>query len=490
MGKFLIPESDRVHFAAVFQNYVNARQFNNHQKQNVGAACLKVAQDLIIAPASTVSVTDVFVRIIKDSSQKRLREMLTNVLLNSDVDLSSFSRRLLTDTDTDIFVENFVKEAIAVSRTGTPVQPSICDVLLNIHNRHVSKFSASYLRAVPTRIPHDVGSMRRVAAHFRRRIWPQVSKRIAESGRGNLLNCFPIKSSQSGTLLSKKKLNSTRKCPCKVDSILLKHPQAGNAPVGLFLTYEQYLSNLILVRNSSIPDRFGHAMNSKILKNTFTCMVVVGHEGNLLHAIDYVPTISDNVKVSQRKQYLPINSEHVLYPYVINEERRTGEFAYNLRIRQPVLKTKLRNLSYAQFFKLATVGNGVYVGLSTLGIPGCNGLFAETDFAKDQIITAYMGWTMSERVTSNLMEIYRHGFIKRMSEGHYVDGLRIPLKGIPGAQFANHAEKTHPSWNAELVVLHVNQINEYVVIRATRDIANDQEIFCCYGNGNSLIFEK
>ena len=488
MGKSLLSATDKDIFIQLFNQYTSQKKFTDHERSNEGAACLRVAHDLCTDPANALIVSDSFKRIASGSPRKQSRELLKSVLRRANVNVTCFNRRVITNADTRIFAHAFVKDSSKTEYLTADPKPTVCDILLRIHNKHLLDFSATYLRSFPKKVVPNVGNLRDVGLHFAQRVWPSVADFLISAGHTDVRHLFSIKT-DSGKYLNKRRLPTDRKRPCRVDAQWLQTPVTASLPVGCFSGYDEYLRHLVLVRNSAILSRFGSAVEVRLLKNTFSCMVVVGNSGDQVHLIDYVPSVTDLQKVLNKTNYVTLDSKDVFYPYVLNESGKNGEFAFNIRKIDSVKTTSSTKLSFKDLLSLPTVGNGVYVGVTTLSIPGCNGLFADTNFKRRQIITAYSGWSISDPL--NLWEMYRHGFLKRVCNDHYVDGLRIPLKGIPGAQFANHAEKNDTSrWNSELVMITVGSSEQVTVIRATRPIVKDEEIFCYYGAGDSLVFEK
>jgi len=135
--------------------------------------------------------------------------------------------------------------------------------------------------------------------------------------------------------------------------------------------------------------------------------------------------------------------------------------------------------------QLATVGNGVYVAVSTLAGVGL-GLFAERPFPAGSMITGYAGRVISREEALALRQTGLDSHIARCGEfafhNNFVDGVHAEFlqPGMPGGSACNHKE----GWehvNARFV--HFEPPNERVEVQAVRDINVDEEIFVDYGRG-------
>lgn len=131
-----------------------------------------------------------------------------------------------------------------------------------------------------------------------------------------------------------------------------------------------------------------------------------------------------------------------------------------------------------------TIGDGLEVKESR--IPGAgNGLFATTDFLRNDVITLYEGESVSRdealrRLATHSKSIYRDLVI---------DGLKVPEIGRGGGSFINDPQKKS-MYNAELVpvdhpVIKNRKISKAVgvYVRATKWIRPGDEIYVSYGRG-------
>jgi hypothetical protein len=165
--------------------------------------------------------------------------------------------------------------------------------------------------------------------------------------------------------------------------------------------------------------------------------------------------------------------------------------AVEKRIPQ-VVKFKKSSLHAKEYWGLSVVGDGLFVGKSTLNLPGVNGLFAERRFAKDEVITGYGGVTVTETFGQSLLGFGEYSHLKGMSSVPFaIDGIKNPsIAGVFGIQFANHNEKQVVTYNSKILFATVDKIHPVVVLVATRKITADEEIFCDYGKNWSSEFQQ
>ena len=125
----------------------------------------------------------------------------------------------------------------------------------------------------------------------------------------------------------------------------------------------------------------------------------------------------------------------------------------------------------------ATVGDGLVVRPSSIAGAG-NGLFADRDFARNDIITKYDGpIAMVPRTLPPKDEMSHWASLIPSHWG--VQGLRYPVEGRGGGSFINHVA-SRP--NAEFVKNNEAGHPFYgIYIKARRAIKKGEEIYLTYG---------
>jgi hypothetical protein len=131
-----------------------------------------------------------------------------------------------------------------------------------------------------------------------------------------------------------------------------------------------------------------------------------------------------------------------------------------------------------------TIGDGLEVKESR--IPGAgNGLFATTDFLRNDVITLYEGEWISR--AKALRRPPTHS--KTIFRDLVIDGLKVPEMGRGGGSFINDPQKKS-MYNAELVPVDHPVIKKRmlfmdmgVYVRATKWIGPGDEIYVRYGRG-------
>ena len=142
-------------------------------------------------------------------------------------------------------------------------------------------------------------------------------------------------------------------------------------------------------------------------------------------------------------------------------------------------------LYVAAVAEIATVGNGVLVRPSTIPDAG-NGLFADRDFAKNELITEYEGVEEAEADAKRKQprDITHH--ITR-KDSRSIHGLKDPTQAVGrgGASFANDPREASRCnaryfWRPDPAT---SGTTNKVFLKATKDIRKGDEIFVSYGKG-------
>ena len=140
--------------------------------------------------------------------------------------------------------------------------------------------------------------------------------------------------------------------------------------------------------------------------------------------------------------------------------------ARNTRNRNPLPKETL--------YKGCGIGDGVVVKESGR-IKNCNGLFANRDFKKGEIITWFEGVAMDldeyEHALENSIEAFTHSL--QLTENLTLVGVKEPKSGIGGATFVND----FLPHNTEFVKKQL----PLVVLRSTKEIKAGEEFSVAYG---------
>ncbi len=150
--------------------------------------------------------------------------------------------------------------------------------------------------------------------------------------------------------------------------------------------------------------------------------------------------------------------------------------------------------------KISTIGNGVCLSQSTLGDDCGWGLFADKDFNKNEIITAYYGQVINHKQANilkqeqldshvaTLFPMYWHIDGRKHENGTLISDPLNSMVGKPGGAFINHSKKP----NTEFDRIHcaglclgddINPNHSRLVIRALVPIKKGQELFISYGVG-------
>ena len=141
------------------------------------------------------------------------------------------------------------------------------------------------------------------------------------------------------------------------------------------------------------------------------------------------------------------------------------------------------SLKIDKILAIPTLGEFLDVRISRIPNAG-RGLYVMRKFEKDEIITLYCGHTFGV-FHRDLMQSGSNGFSSHCkpldSKYLYCDGLKIPLKGMPAGQFANHSKA---STNATFVSIELNPWNgiKHIALKASRDINAGEEIYIHYGS--------
>ena len=153
-------------------------------------------------------------------------------------------------------------------------------------------------------------------------------------------------------------------------------------------------------------------------------------------------------------------------------EGRALALTYDPNFRN-VAESRRRRTTYPG----ATVDHGLLVRPSTIEGAG-SGLFADRDFARNEIITKYEGpIAMVPKVRPPKHEMSHWA---SLIPNHWVvQGLRAPVSGKGGGSFINHVASRA---NAEFVKNNEAGHPFYgVYIKARRPIKKGEEIFLTYG---------
>ena len=131
-----------------------------------------------------------------------------------------------------------------------------------------------------------------------------------------------------------------------------------------------------------------------------------------------------------------------------------------------------------------TIGDGLEVKASR--IPGAgHGLFATTDFLRNDVITLYEGEWISRKKAGDRSATHSRSIYRDL----VIDGLKVPEIGRGGGSFINDP-RTTSMYNAVLVSVDHPEIKNRkiskavgVYVRATKWIRPGDEIYVNYGNG-------
>lgn len=140
-------------------------------------------------------------------------------------------------------------------------------------------------------------------------------------------------------------------------------------------------------------------------------------------------------------------------------------------------QTKRRRSTYPG----ATIGDGLEVRASTIAGAG-NGLFADRDFVRNEIVTKYDGPIAMVPATLPPKEEMSH-WASLIPRHWVVQGLRSPIAGRGGGSFINHVASRA---NTEFVKNNQAGHAFYgIYIKARRAIKKGEEIFLTYGRKNN-----
>lgn len=68
------------------------------------------------------------------------------------------------------------------------------------------------------------------------------------------------------------------------------------------------------------------------------------------------------------------------------------------------------------------------------------GLWTQRPFPRNSLITEYSGSIIDHATALQLRELNQHSHIRALSSMHlYIDGIRVPQRGMGGASFCNDA---------------------------------------------------
>ncbi|CDJ67219.1 high mobility group (HMG) box domain-containing protein, putative [Eimeria necatrix] len=129
---------------------------------------------------------------------------------------------------------------------------------------------------------------------------------------------------------------------------------------------------------------------------------------------------------------------------------------------------------------------GVITKKSTLGRKAGLGLFCERPegFAKGAVITEFVGWLVDREQAEQLRKRRKASHIVAVQKGFlYIDGVKDPYYGTGGASFANDGSEFlgGPGNNSYFYHWFDEELGRTrVFLRATRSIANGEEIFVPY----------
>jgi hypothetical protein len=140
-----------------------------------------------------------------------------------------------------------------------------------------------------------------------------------------------------------------------------------------------------------------------------------------------------------------------------------------------------------QMYTFATLGkkNGLDLrptSLMTIPDPKNRGLFATRPFLKNELVTEYTGEYITREQAVERRKNGKASHIKSLTHHQLIDGNRSPKEGQGVAQFTNDATKTGGNNTQFYTPFDKKEARYRIFLKATRDIACDEEIFVCYGN--------
>ena len=140
------------------------------------------------------------------------------------------------------------------------------------------------------------------------------------------------------------------------------------------------------------------------------------------------------------------------------------------------------------------IGQGVHVAPSTIAAHGL-GLYASRSFDMREVVTWYDGFALPKELLWSEHVLYQPGSHTLTLDGSpfAVQGLQHPIEGWGGGAFINH--RPPDLANCEYTILSHNQHRlryslpscdidtaklPMCIIRATRNIVSNEELFCDY----------
>lgn len=136
-------------------------------------------------------------------------------------------------------------------------------------------------------------------------------------------------------------------------------------------------------------------------------------------------------------------------------------------------------------------GEGVSVKTSTIPNAGL-GLFADRDFAKNEIITEYCGERIDRQEAERRRELKQQSHIISVIAMHeYIDGKHVRLtEKIGVASFVNDSRDPATTNAVRVVKFNPDTASHHVVYKANRHIRAGEEIFRDYERGYWLLAEE
>ncbi|XP_026193657.1 uncharacterized protein LOC34618724 [Cyclospora cayetanensis] len=182
-----------------------------------------------------------------------------------------------------------------------------------------------------------------------------------------------------------------------------------------------------------------------------------------------------------RNQWLDINKAPSWPPIKKNRYLDTDWQSVDFKPQAPETKKSRLFLN-----SLCYLFEGVITKKSTLGRRAGLGLFCERakGFAKGTVITEFVGWLVDREQAEQLRKRRRASHIVAVQKGFlYIDGVKDPYYGTGGASFANDGSEFlgGPGNNSYFYHWYDEELGRTrVFLRATRDIAQGEEIFVPY----------
>lgn len=117
-----------------------------------------------------------------------------------------------------------------------------------------------------------------------------------------------------------------------------------------------------------------------------------------------------------------------------------------------------------------------YLYIATSQIPNSGrGLFTAIDIEKDEVISKFIGETLTDEQVSNRTDSVDDDYFMNLPNGDILDCKRTECF----AKYANDAEGSDTGFSNNCII---TMVDDDVVLVATRDINSGEEIFAEYGD--------